>query len=64
MSYFSKDAMKRFHEKDNRVHNSIARENPEEPLFEALCNYNGNYEKARFDGKSIDETFKDMLARV
>jgi len=64
MSYFSEDAMERFHERDNRVHNSIARENPDEPLFEALSNYRGSYEEARFDGKSIDETFRDMLAKV
>jgi hypothetical protein len=64
MSYFSEDALERFREKDNRVHNSIARENPEEPLFEALSNYSGSYGEARFDGKSIDEIFKDMLAKV
>ncbi len=64
MSYFSENATDHFKERDDRIHNSIARENPDEPMFEALSNYKGNYEKARFDGKSIDEIFKDMLAKV
>jgi hypothetical protein len=57
----SKDTMERFLAKDNRVRNSIARKSAEEPLFEALCNHVGSYEKAKIDGKGIDETFRDML---
>ncbi len=53
-------AYSRYINDDTRLHNSVARENPEQSLLSAMAENKESYEKIEIDGKPISQFIGDL----
>jgi len=53
-------AYKRYANDDTRLHNSVARENPDQSFLSALAENKESYEKLTIDGKPISQFIGDL----
>jgi len=51
----SQAGYQRYREDNTRLHNSVARENPEQDLLSAIVENRSSFEKIQIDGKGISE---------
>jgi len=56
----SDEAYNRYRNNDTHLHNSVARENPEQSFLSALAENKESYEKLTIDGKPIGQFIGDL----
>ena len=56
----SDEGYARYRENNECLHNSVARKDPEESLFDAMRRNEENFAALRIGGKSVDDFIKDL----
>jgi hypothetical protein len=56
----SDDAYDRYRNDNDRLHNSVARENSEQSMLAAMRTFDEDYEKIAIDGKGISTFIRDL----
>ena len=56
----SDEAYDQYRENRECLHNSVARKNPDESLFDAMLRNEESFAALRIDGKSVSDFIKDL----